>query len=533
MNKQYYKNAWQMTKFTFKHDKVRILIWLAVLILFDMYCLPYLDTMYPTVEARETFKEMLENPAMIAMFGRGYGLDNYTYATFYAHVMYVWLGIFNVVMAILITSKHLRAEEEDGRYELVRSLPVGRNSNLLASIIIMTLTFTGFIVLKIISYMIVGIHDIDLIGTINFALGLGLIGLLFSMITAFVAQLFRTNRSVLGISFGVFGISYLLFMIGSVSSDILLWMSPFQWMVHSQSFVNDLFWPLALLLITSIIFGVLALKLSSIRDIDSGIFKEKSKPHKEKNYINGIFSFTLYLNKKLIAVWFGIMLVLALVYGSIFGDIEGFVGGNELFENIIPSDSNEPLSILFMGFIMTIMGIAAVIPSLLILNKISGEERKDRMDILYSHSVSRNQVVISHFIVAAVVGIISLLAVAFGLYISTSAVMDDPISLGIIIKSALVYYPCIILFMGLSVLVSGIAPRKSWILWIILALGFILSYLGPVLGLSSTITNISPFSNVPNVGIEDINWITQLIILSSGLVIGFIGNTLYNKRDLI
>lgn len=499
--------------------------------LFDMYALPYMNEMYPTQEARDTFLTVLQNPAMMAMFGKGYGLDNYNYGAFYAHMMYVWLGLFNGIMAIMIVSKHLRAEEEEGRYEMVRSFPVGRNANLLASMIVMVITFTAFVILKVISYSIVNVVSIDFAGTINFSIGLALFGLFFSVLTAAFAQVFQSNRSVMGFGFTALIGLYILFSIGILSSDLLLWLSPFQWMVHSQALVNNVYWPLLILLGVSIGIGILALYLSSIRDLDAGLLKQKSKVHKTRKFVKRPLGFIILLSKSLIIWWLISLFVLGASYGSIFGDIESFVSGNDMLINLIPENDDYPLAVLFMGFIVTVMAIVSTIPALLISNKISTEEQKGRMEIQFSHSISKLEIVISHLIVAIVTAVSALFVSALGLFVASYGVMEDPIPFSIMLGAHFAYLPAILFFLGFSIMMAGFLPRKMWIVWSYLGLSFFLTYMGQIIGVNETARKLSPFEFAPNIPVDDMNWVVQLIIMIIAIVLGYIGLRRYQKRN--
>lgn len=531
MRKQYFYNVWKIVIFTIKRDKIKLIAWLLALVLFDMYALPYMNDMYPTQEARDTFLTVLQNPAMMAMFGKGYGLDNYTYGAFYAHMMYVWLGLFNGVMAIMIVSKHLRAEEEEGRYEMVRSLPVGRNANLLASMIVMVITFTVFIILKVISYSIVNVESIDFAGTMNFSIGLALFGLFFSALTAVIAQVFQSNRSVMGLGFTALIGLYILFSIGILSSDFLLWLSPFQWLVHSQALVNNVYWPLLILLVVSVGIGVLALYLSSIRDLDAGLLKQKTKVHKTRKHVKRPLGFVILLSKSVIIWWLVSLFILGVSYGSIFVDIESFVSGNDMLANLIPENDDYPMAVLFMGFCVTIMSIVSTIPALLIVNKISTEEQKGRMEIQFSHSVSKLEIVLSHLVVAIFVAASALFVSAQGIFLASYGVMDDPIPFSIILGAHFAYFPAIILFLGLSVTLSGLLPRRMWIVWAYLGLSFFLTYMGQIIGVDESARKLSPFEYAPNIPVDDINWIVQLIILIIAVALGYIGLKRYQSRS--
>src|SRR5690606_30753103 len=93
-------------------------------------------TIYVSEQERQVMAETMKNPAMTAMVGIGYGIDDYTIGAMMAHQMLLITAIVIGIMNILFVVRHTRADEEDGRIEMIRSLPVGRLSNLSGTIVV-------------------------------------------------------------------------------------------------------------------------------------------------------------------------------------------------------------------------------------------------------------------------------------------------------------------------------------------------------------------------------------------------------------
>lgn len=74
--------------------------------------------------------------------------------------------------------------------------------------------------------------------------------------------------------------------------------------------------------------------------------------------------------------------------------------------------------------------------------------------------------------------------------------------------------------------------RGTIITWIYLVYSFFVVYLGKLLQLPQWMENISPFGNIPQLPVEDMN-LSKIIILTIIalflIIFGFIG---YNKRDI-
>ncbi|MBO1915323.1 hypothetical protein J4G37_62155, partial [Microvirga sp. 3-52] len=87
---------------------------------------------------RQSIVETMLNPAMTAMVGPAYGIDNYTIGAMFAHEMLLFTAIAFGLMSILLVARHTRSDEEDGRIELIRSLPTGRLSNLASTVVVVS-----------------------------------------------------------------------------------------------------------------------------------------------------------------------------------------------------------------------------------------------------------------------------------------------------------------------------------------------------------------------------------------------------------
>src|SRR5690625_6810525 len=123
----------------------------------------------------------MKNPAMEAMVGKGYGLDNYTIGAMTAHQMLLFTGIAVAIMSILFVARHTRADEEDGRIELIRSLPTGRLSNLTATISVIAGINVLLALLVGLGLYALGIESMDLYGSLLYGAALGTIGIFFEI----------------------------------------------------------------------------------------------------------------------------------------------------------------------------------------------------------------------------------------------------------------------------------------------------------------------------------------------------------------
>ncbi len=190
MSKQLYNNTWKLSVLILRRDRFRIPIWLLGIILFTLIIAPALPELFSTEQERHVMAETMKNPAMTAMVGPGYGLDNYTFGAMMSHMMLLFTAIGVAIMNILLVTRHTREDEEEGRIEMVRSLPVGRLSNITST---MSVYFVVNIVLALfvgLGLYALGIESMDLEGSLLYGAVLGATGIIFTAITAFFCTAF-------------------------------------------------------------------------------------------------------------------------------------------------------------------------------------------------------------------------------------------------------------------------------------------------------------------------------------------------------
>src|SRR5690625_29651 len=132
--KHYLNNTKTLMRFIIRQDRIRIPVWFVALIFITIVVAQAFTRLYGSDGERQGIAETMKNPAMTAMVGPGYGLDNYTIGAMMGHQMFLFTAIAYAIMSILLVVRHTRGDEEAGRIELIRSLPTGQLANLTATV---------------------------------------------------------------------------------------------------------------------------------------------------------------------------------------------------------------------------------------------------------------------------------------------------------------------------------------------------------------------------------------------------------------
>src|SRR5690625_5250140 len=416
MNKQLYNKTGTLSRFILRRDRIRIPLWLISLSLITFVVANAFTNLYATGQDRQAIAETMNNPAMSAMVGQGYGLDNYTNGAMMAHQMLLFTGLAVAIMTILLVARHTRADEEDGRIELIRSLPTGRLSNLTATISVIAGINVLLAVLVGLGLYALGIESIDLYGSLLYGAALGVIGIFFAAITALFAQLSESSRGTIGLSFAILGISYLIRAIGDAGDGVISWFSPLGWVLGAEVYVNNYWWPILLTIGVALIIIILSFYVNAIRDLESGFIPAKPGRKSASRFLQSPLGLAFRLQRTGIITWMIAMMVLGASYGSVLGDLDSFFEGNEMIQQLLVSKAGFTLMEQFIPMLMSIMAMISTIPALMVILKLKGEENKNRTEHLLGRAVSRTKLLGGYVVISLMISYVMLFLTAFGFW---------------------------------------------------------------------------------------------------------------------
>lgn len=532
MSKQLFQHTTRLLLLILRRDRVRIPVWIISIVMTTIVIAVTFDDLYASESERQAIAETMKNPAMTAMVGPGYGLDYYTTGAMMSHQMLLFTAVAVAIMSILLVTRHTRADEEDGRIELIRSLPTGRLAHLQATIFVMFGT-------NILLFLLVGfglyalrIDSLDLHGSLLYGAVLGATGIIFTAITALFAQIAENSRGTIGLSLAVLLLAYLMRAIGDIGNETLSLVSPLGLVLRSEVYVNNYWWPVLLTLGIAVILAIVAYYLNAIRDLESGFLPSKPGKKHASVFLQSPLGLMFRLQRTGLIAWAIGMFILGASYGSVFGDLESFFEDIDIMQEFLVQAEDFSLTEQFLSMLMTVMAIICTIPVLMSLLKLTSEEKKGRTEQLLSLSVSRPRLLASTLIIAVVTNFVMLSLSGIGLWSTATVVMEDGLDFTMIYQAAIVYFPAVLVMIGITALLIGWAPTYTGWIWVYLTFSFIVVYLGGLFDFPEWLGKLSPYGHIPQLPVEEAD-IGQLLAVTSVaivfIVLGFIG---YRKRDI-
>ncbi|MGZ4509576.1 MAG: hypothetical protein ACXVX0_20220, partial [Blastococcus sp.] len=179
-----------------RRDRILLPSWLAVFVLMAASSAVATVDLYPSVAERMAAADAVNrSQALVAMYGRVYDPSSI------GAISMIKMGgigaVFVALLAIVLTVRHTRADEESGRLELVGAAATGRHAPLAAGLTVVVLTN---VVLALLTGLSLTATGLPLDGSFAFGAAWGGVGLAFAAIAAVAAQLTTSARTATSIS---------------------------------------------------------------------------------------------------------------------------------------------------------------------------------------------------------------------------------------------------------------------------------------------------------------------------------------------
>lgn len=532
--KSNFENTSKLVRFILRRERISSSLWIILLSVFSIMLAPALFNMFDA-PAREALIQTVNNPAMIGMLGPIFGIENYTAGAMYFNMMVQWVMITAAVMNILLVVRHTRSDEEHGRIDMIRSLPTGKFSNLSATMITAFIVNLGIALLTGVGIAVCGIESMGWNGALLYGASIGVAGFVFAALAAIFSQLCMTSRGAIGLSIISLGFLYLLRGAGDIGNETLSYISPLGLAQRTQAFVENNWLPILILLAEAIGVIIIAFVLNGHRDIRQGLIPERRGKENAKAYLCSPYGLAFKLLMVPFFSWIIGMFVIGASYGSILGTIDTFVQNSEFYSMMIGATPEFSTAQMFVSMVNSLMALCSVFPVLTMVMKFRSEEKDGYYQNVLSNSVSRHHYLASHVLIAFVTSVLVQCATALGIYASAVAVLPDPgtLPLGYLLKANLVYAPALWVMIGIAVLLIGLLPKMTSVIWGYFGFSFFVTFMGRLPNfLPEWVAKLTPFGWIPNLPVDEINFARIAILTVIAVVLMIIGFAAYRRRDV-
>ncbi|HSP60790.1 MAG TPA: ABC transporter permease [Ornithinimicrobium sp.] len=477
---------------------------------------------------------MAANPTMRAMLGPPHDLT--TPGGFTVWRVGTFVATLAGLMAVLGVVRVTRADEEEGRTELLRSGVVGRHAPLTAAVVVGLLAVGALGVLLTVGMVAVGE---PVTGSLAFGAGTALTGAVFVGLAAVTAQLTASSRAARGLGLAVLGAAYLLRAVADAAADgstvqRLRWASPVEWMALARPYADER-WEvllLPLLLTGALVAGAFALE--ERRDHGSGVYAVRPGRAGAAPGLRSPLALAWRLHRPGVAGWVVGLSIFAVGMGSLTGSFERMIADLPQFEVVLRRMGGgadqlvDAFYVAMLGLVSVLIAVLAV----LVWQRTAVEERRGHAELVLSTAVPRSRFALSHLVLAVLVGVGT--AALFGALLGTPYAVETG-DAGVVARTtgaSLVLVPGVLLVLGVAVLLHGWAPRLGWLVWVLVGWSLFMVWVGTTLGLPGWLTALTPWEPLPSLPVEEMSWlrVSATTLVSVALMgAGLVG---YRRRDV-
>lgn len=518
-----------LIRFLLRRDRVYLPVWILAIVGVVAASLSAVRNLYAgSPEAIAAYAATVEaSPASVALAGPPIALDQVGGILIYETSLTALLGV--ALMAVFTVVRHTRREEDAGRVELLGSTVVSPHAVITAAVLVSV----GASLLVGAGTSAAFLYEEQPLGeSLLYGASIAAMGAVFTGVAAAAAQVMSHGRGAVGLSLGFLAVVYGIRAIGDVGENFLVWLSPMGWSQQVGAYEYDRWWPLALSVAFTGVLLVATVVLESRRDLGSGILASRPGPADAGRWLHGVVGLAWRQQRGALLGWLVGVFGMALLLGSFGESIEDLIEENPAMSDVFAQAAAETLVDSYLAMSLLLLAIGAAGYAVASALRLRGEESSGRLEPVLATGVSRRRYFAGHLLVTLLTTTVLVLSAGLGLGLSYAMTGAPGEEVWEMTQASLVYVPPVLLVAGLAVLLTGWLPQLSAVAWAMVALAFVVGWLGSLLDLPTWVSDMSPFSYVPAVPAEDVT-AARLAVMSVVVVavvaVGWLG---FRRRDV-
>ena len=469
------------------------------------------------------------------MFGPAPDLQ--TVAGFTVFKISMTLIVLGGVWGLLTSTRLLRREEDNGRWELLLS---GQTTRSGATLQALGGLGAGGVVLWALTALITIISGLDSKVDIPagpglfFALAMVATAVMFLAVGALTSQLAATRRQAATYAAAFLGLSYAVRMVADagIGWHGLIWASPLGWVEELQPLTAPQ--PLALLPIIALTWvpAFIAVRLAGFRDVGASILADRATGTPRLRLLFGPTGLAMRTVRPTVIGWWVAIAVSGLLYGLIAKSASATISESSVqtvFSKVGAPGTGVD-AVLGVGFLILAVLVAFVGAGQITAAR--SEESEGRLDHFLVRPVSRTSWLGGRLAVAVAVLLVS--GVGAGLFAWLGAASQHAgVGVTALLEAGVNLVPPALAISGIGVLTFGIRPRMtSVVVYVLLGWSVLVVVVGGIGAMSHWVLDTSVFHQMASAPAVSPHWEANGIMTSIGIAGALFGGLAFRRRDL-
>ena len=516
--------------------RVQVVAWLVPLWLLVGVTAPSYESVYPSLATRTVLiEQMRKSPGTRLLYGyvplpgRLGQLLQWETGTF--------LLVCTALMAILLTCRVLRADEDEGLVEVLRATGAGRSVPFLVPVALVWVVVGALSagVGGLLTWQTGSIEELTVSGAWALAGTICVTGWAFSAVAAVACQLGRQVGQARGLSMLVLALAFVL-RVGAdqisdgSGSDWLRWLAPLGWRDLVRPYTDDRLGVLVVCCAVAIAVMLSAMVLAARREYLDGYLPDRSSSRRRWR-VRGHMDLLRRLSWRSLVGWALASTGMALLYGSVSGSIKDLLApGSPTASYVNKMAVGSPVE-QFMSLMTVVTVLLVAVAAVRRMNRLAGLERAGLVEVELAAGVSRGRMLLSQVLYALIESVILLLVSATVLAATTATQLTDDHAVGRSFVFTVSQLPGMVAAIGIATALVGLAPRLTGLSWAAVTWSAFAQFFGGLVELEEWAKDLSVLGHhLDVVGTPD--WKPLAVQTVVGLIGIMIGLVAYTHRDL-
>ena len=493
---------------------------------------PSYESVYPSLEARTMLIEAMRTNAGTRLLYGVLPLPG-TIGQLAQWEIGTYLVVCTGLMAVLLTCRTLRADEDEGLVELLRGAGAGRWTPLLAPLGvvagIVALHATG---IGLLMTILTGrVEELTVSGAWALAGTVAVVGWAFTGVSAMASQLAHDAASARGLSLSALGAALALRVVADeTDASWLRWLSPVAWRDLIEPYTRDRWAVLAVCAVASLALVAAARAIHARREYLGGYLPDRSASRRRWR-VHGRAGLLARLCLRPLAAWTVAAVCLSTLFGTMAGGVTDLLRpGSATAQMVDKMASGSPVA-QFMGLLTVFTVLLVVVAAVGRAGALARSERAGLVEAQVAAGVSRTRLFVVQAGAAVVEGVV-LLLVSGGVL---AAVTATQVTADHAVARAVVYtvsqLPGLLAAVGIALALVGLAPRRVALVWAVVAWSAFARFLGGLVELPDWARDTSVIGHYLDVT-GPVDWKPLAVQGAVGLAGAVVGLLAYRRRDL-